>query len=457
MKLSTILLLLLIICPSAQAQTRLRYVPAAADNPLKGLVPYDGDKRSMFPHSMEFFYLPLSELMKAPHEFDWSALELKLNQIASRRHQAVFRVWMEYPGHKEGIPEFLVSQGLEVTEWLDTNTDPFPRQTVRTPDYEDPRLLAALESFIAAFGKRYDGDPRIGFVTAGLLGTWGEWHTYPRTDLMPSKSVQTKVMDAYETAFRTTPILLRYPAGLNNFHYAPNHKRRFGYHDDSFAWATLNTGRPQDNWFFVPALQSSGIEALNRWKIAPIGGEIRPELWGQIFDDNPAREQAQNFSECVKQTHATWLMDSGMFEKKQSPQRIRNATREVQNMGYEFHITSADVSVDSGDVVVAAVIQNTGVAPFYYRWPVELVCLDVNSRELNTISTAFRIDEILPKQLRELKHRIQASMIGPNVHEIGVRVVNPLKNGLPLRFANEAALQTAEGVMRLGNTSRRAS
>ena len=41
----------------------LEYAPAPVDNPLKGLVPYAGDKRDLFPHSLEFNYLPLSALV----------------------------------------------------------------------------------------------------------------------------------------------------------------------------------------------------------------------------------------------------------------------------------------------------------------------------------------------------------------------------------------------------------
>jgi hypothetical protein len=71
-----------------------------------------------------------------------------------------------------------------------------------TPDYEDPRLRAALTNFIHALGRRYDGDPRLGFLGLGLLGTWGEWHNHPHTEWFASKTVQREVMDAYEAAFR---------------------------------------------------------------------------------------------------------------------------------------------------------------------------------------------------------------------------------------------------------------
>lgn len=119
----------------------------------------------------------------------------------------------------------------------------------------------------------------LAFITAGLLELWGEWYTYPRNDLWASKETQTLVMDAYENAFKVTPVLLRYPAGANHYDKAPNDKRTFGYHDDSLCWATLETDQ-EDNWFFVPALKSAGSEAMNKWKTQPIGGEIRPEVWG---------------------------------------------------------------------------------------------------------------------------------------------------------------------------------
>jgi hypothetical protein len=156
------------------------------------------------------------------------------------------------------------------------------------------------------WGKKYDGDPRVGFLTAGLLGTWGEWHTYPKSELFASKAVQREVMDAYEAAFKITPVLLRYPAGEKDYQKAKNGDRKFGYHDDSFAWATLHTGKKGDEWFYMTALKAAGPGAEAKWKTHPIGGEIRPEAWGKVFDTEPGVKEIQNFRKCVEETHATW-------------------------------------------------------------------------------------------------------------------------------------------------------
>lgn len=88
----------------------------------------------------------------------------------------------------------------------------------------------------------------------GLLGTWGEWHHYPHEEWFASKTVQIEVMDAYASAFRKTRVLARYPTDEKNAAYAPNHRRAIGYHDDSFACATLDTGRSDDSWFFQALL-----------------------------------------------------------------------------------------------------------------------------------------------------------------------------------------------------------
>jgi len=312
------------------ARRALEYAPAPVDNPLKGLVPYARDVRDKFPHSLEFNYVPLSALVIGYDRYEWKPLEDLLDGIAGRGHQAVFRVYLEYPGKKNVIPAFLVNDGLKVHKYLNTNTQPFPPTEVETPDYADPNLRKVLKQFIAALGKKYDGDPRIGFITAGLLGTWGEWHDYPRDELFASKDVQTEVMDAYEAAFKATPVLLRYPAGEKAHQKAPNARRRLGYHDDSFAWATLDTGRKGDGWFFMALLKAAGPDALDKWKTCPIGGEIRPEAWGKVFDADPGVKEIQDFRKCVEATHATWLMDSGLFGKERTADRVKRAEEEVQ-------------------------------------------------------------------------------------------------------------------------------
>lgn len=409
----------------------LRYEPAPLDNPLKGLVPYAGNVTRFFPHSMEFNYLPLSALVRGLGQYDWRPLEALLDDIASRGHQTVFRLYLEYPGKKNSIPAYLLRDGLTVHQWA--NTDDGSKN--ETPDYQNTTLRKLLIDFIAALGRRYDGDKRIGFITAGLLGLWGEWHTYPRTDLWASKDVQRDVMDAYASAFKITPVLLRYPVAQGDSVQAANAQLPFGYHDDSFAWATLDTGRKEDDWFFVPALRRAG--AADKWKRFPVGGEIRPEAWGKVFDASTDVKEIQNFERCVRETHASWLMDSGMFRENTLDRRVR-AQEQVRRMGYEFHIPRTLTTFAGTELTIRTEVVNRGIAPFYYDWPITWRLLDENSVTRRAVRGKQSLLHLLPgDRARVWEQKLSLANLPTGLFRGQARVVNPLPNGKPLEFANK--------------------
>lgn len=447
--LNIILFSLLLSLPLMAEVVVLKAAPSPTDNPLKGLVPYSdyADEGNFhFPHSLEFDYLPLAKLMRGPSSFDWQPMEALLNKIAARGNQAVLRIWIEYPGQKSGLPEFLIEQGVKITAWKNKDE----KKTCYSPDYDDERMVSALESFIAAVGKRYDGDPRIGFITAGLLGSWGEWQTYPREDLFASPSTQKLVLETYEKAFDTTPILLRYPVGKDDEHWAANAHYNMGFHDDSFAWGTLDRGK-EDDWFFMPILNKAGDKALNKWRTQPIGGEVRPELWGQIFDAKPAHPQAQDFAECVRQTHVSWLMESGMFKEKAKPARYASAEVQVRRMGYDFHVSTVDIQRDDTKLHLRLTVLNQGVAPFYQDWRMELAALRPDGKITHRWPVDWKLTGLLPGDAaRGWKASLNLPQTSLADLTLALRVIHPLANGKPLRFANAEQDRHAPGWLSLG-------
>ncbi len=430
---SAVLVAMAVRC-AAQGWIPLEYAPAPPDNPLKGLVPYGGQARG-FPHSLEFRYFALNEIMTGPDQFDWSPIDRFLEDAASRGCQGIFRIWVEYPGRPSGVPRHLLEAGLPITVW--SNATEHGRRPMWTPDYRDPRLRAAITNTIAALGRRYDHDPRVAFLTAGFLGHWGEWHTHPRSDLWAPKEVQLEVMGAFEAAFRRVPVLLRYPAGPDDPRYAPNHDRPFGYHDDSFAWATLDTGRRGDEWFFMTRMRRAGPRALERWRTHPIGGEIRPEVWVKIWDDPPGTPPGQDYLKCVAQTHATWLMDSSIARPLTPEQRAR-AIEGARRLGYELYVSRAAISAGSdGCLNIAIAVRNRGVAPWYADWAVELAVFGTGIEPLAVWRPPWRILGIQPDEPVEREFRFRTSEPPPaGARFIALRVPNPMPGGRPLRFAN---------------------
>lgn len=443
------LLSLSLLVPTASSgATQLAYAPAPPDNPLKGFVPYLRADTT-FPHSLDWDYTKLSELMTGPTNFNWAPFEAKLADAASRGHQFFARFYLEWPGKKTGVPQFLIDAGLTMRTWTNTNTQPFPPAVDHTPDYEDPRLRTALTNFINALGRRYDGDPRLGFIGLGLLGTWGEWHNSPHNDWFASKTVQREVMDAYEAAFKKTKLVARYPAGTNDYRYADNGTRAFGYHDDSFAWATVHTGRRNDNWFFETRLRFAS--ALDKWRTQPIGGEVRPEVWKCLFDEPGCAPKGQEFDRCVAVTHVSWLCNEGVFRGQVQGAARERALCAVQRMGYELYVASAAITVMNGQLNVALTMTNTGVAPFYYDWPVELAARDAGGQLAATWKPDWKLSAIQPGLPSSIwRFTTDARSLNPGVHHLLLHVPNPLPKGQPLRFANQTQDQHLAGWLTLG-------
>ena len=438
---------------SAERTISLAFAPAPPDNPLKGFVPYLRAETN-FPHSLEWDYTRLSEVMTGPTNFAWAQFEAKLTSAASRGHQFFARFYLEWPGRTTGVPRYLLDAGLQMRPWTNTNTQPLPPAVDHTPDYEDPRLRAALTNFIHALGRRYDGDPRLGFVGLGLLGTWGEWHSYPHDDWFASKTVQCEVMNAYAAAFQKTRLVARYPAGTNDARYADNSTRALGYHDDSFAWATVHTGRRSEAWFFETRLRAAG--ALDKWRTQPIGGEVRPEVWSCLFNEPSCAPQGQEFDRCVAATHASWLCNQGVFRGPMQGAVRARALEAAGRLGYEFHVSRVEVAALGQNrlLPITVTVTNSGVAPFYYDWPVELAALDAAGQIAARWQTDWKLTRVLPGEPAPAwQVNADPRALPAGAYHLVLRVPNLLSNGPPLRFANQTQDQHLPGWLTLGKFS----
>jgi hypothetical protein len=131
--------------------------------------------------------------------FDWTVLDNALSGSASRNMHAVWRVIVDFPGQPLKLPRHLVDTGSVEIRWYSGGSSPY---------YGDPQLLEAFEQFISRLGRRYDGDTRLGYIQAGLLGFWGEWHTWGE-DFLPDDT-KKKVLQWYSNAFTKTQLQVRY-------------------------------------------------------------------------------------------------------------------------------------------------------------------------------------------------------------------------------------------------------
>ena len=254
-------------------------------------------------------------------------------------------------------------------------------------------------------------------------------------------------MDAYEAAFRKTPVLLRYPAGDNDRAHASNARRNMGYHDDSFAWATLETGRKQDDWFYLAALRQAGPAAMERWQTAPIGGEIRPELWPCLWKTEGCTK-GQDFARSVRETHATWLMDSST-SRTLTPDEQERALAAARSLGYELQVVQATAALTERKLEVSVTITNRGVAPFYAGWPVRLMAVDSAGSE-SVAELPFALKTLLPAASVTRSVTLDLAKVSSGEFTLLLGIPNPLQGGRSFRFANAAQDRDRPGWLTLG-------
>ncbi|MEO1085975.1 MAG: hypothetical protein AAFY88_17185, partial [Acidobacteriota bacterium] len=324
-------------------------------NPLRGLMPYQASGGfSGFPHSLEYQYLAMRDLMTGPATFDWAPLEALLDDVASRGKQTVFRVYLDFPNccpagsYQSGVPDFLFAGSGAVT------LTSYPEHGGgMSPDYDNERLLVAVEQLAVALGAAYDGDPRIGFVQVGVVGMWGEWHTYPydgfeqSPNLMPTLASQARVLRAYGEAFASTRLVVSQdgmdqfdastPCGAGSICPADFAALGVGFHDDNFCVGTYDAANNLE-WYFQPKLVARGLDEL--WRQQPIGGEIQPAIQAELFT---AGWTGQSYFEAVNAVHASFLLNQFAFEPDGNADRVARTLAGAAHLGYRLRVTEAEL------------------------------------------------------------------------------------------------------------------
>ena len=182
---------------------------------------------------------------------------------------------------------------------------------------------------------------------------------------------QNKILLAFNSSFKHTPLLVRYPDTLGT--YSPP-DLRIGFHDDSFTQATIDyTGYL--SYFFMDRMAAAN--ALTRYYSVPIGGEERPELADCIFEENIEAScplvdgvAAQDFDACVTATHSSWQWDNEILVYTGAD--LTRALDSASKMGVQYYLTKLTVLYDGTSFSLSAQVTNTGNAPTYYDVAMEL-------------------------------------------------------------------------------------
>lgn len=349
-----------------------KYKKYTGINPYKGFVPFKGNYK--IESSMEFFYIALNKMLISDNKVSWIEFEKNLNEISKRNHTSIIRIYIDYPTLELGLPLYLKKQVklIKYNEFgggIELN-------------YNNILLIDELIKFIKKFAKKYDGDDRIAFIECGLIGHWGEWHCYPKDELMPTNEQLEKIIKCYLMNFKKTKILTRYPK------YTFLKKYNIGFHDDSFCYSTL----PTKNHHFVTQLINNNLE--DRYLTSPIGGELRPEEQENLVNGKNIKE---DYFECIKRTNCSWLIFQKAFDQNNNIEYIQQLS---SKLGYDFYIDNIEIN----DNIISFDLFNAGLAPIYYNFD---CILNIIYKD-NIIKTKLKYDlrKLLPLDKHKFKYNI---------------------------------------------------
>ena len=325
----------------------------ALRNPLRGFRP------DVNPRAFRHEYATLGRCY-----LKWSELENSETDGIDRIMRVCSERWKDVEKHNiKVIPRVYL-------DWDEKEGNEYWPADMQVGDYSSDQFKLRVVRLIHRLGQCWDNDPRVAWVQMGIIGYWGEHH-HPS----PNAEMQKLLGDAFTESFKNKKVTVRNP-------------REFTDYEFGIYW---------DSWAHIQEMPTSGqgMAQLNaetgRWKTCPMDGECAYN-WGR-YQEQPGDNPNDTLSDPV---HRDWLIDTirwlhgndlgWVANYDASDPLVWQGAAEVQKaFGYRFVIDEVryDVVAQPGGAFnVTFWVRNTGSAPFYYNWPVEVSLLDSESREV---------------------------------------------------------------------------
>jgi hypothetical protein len=362
--------------------------------------------------SVGFQYLAWKDFEPINGTFDFNKVEEILARPGSKGKHFVLRLYCEWhhSNPTSDCPPWIYSQ-VGVRRLRGDNG-------AALTDFNDPRYLDQAVQAIQALAQRYDGDPRVHAFQLGVLGNWGEWHTFGfkqnGVEYKISDASQNRILQAYKTYFTKSPLQGRYPWR------EPMKSAGFiGYHNDFFL---PNNGHSNE---FDSALAAGG-----QWRNGPVGGEVPPRSSSEATVEKRAL-YTMGVGQSMIQTGRYSTMKPGSFRVNAGDPYYADYMRLHRMMGYNFRIDQAVFSdvVGAAQTTVAVRLdgRNIGVARLYRPWTAEFALLDAQGRVIaRTIAKAsVDLGAVMPGGTFSLAASLSRSGVAAGSYRLGVRLIQP--------------------------------
>ncbi len=335
-------------------------------------------------------YLPIlwSELEpeEGHYDFDYINGEYNLEKWRLMGKQVVLRFVCDIPGDEEhmDIPQWLYEKTGDGTFYDCSYGKGY------SPDYANEVFIEYHRKAIEALGEEYGQDSFVCYVELGSIGHWGEWHVNYNAGIkpVPTEEVCALYIEPYLNAFPNAKLMMRRP-------YSYVSENNFGIYNDM-------TGSKEStdewlSWINEGGSQTSAEEPISYtscpdiWASAPVGGEFTSSIsMSEMLGD-----ELSETIELLKDTHMSFIGPKipDLDEQELYPEAVKEV---LKNVGYRYGISEVSIVKDSnfGKAYVSMTVNNYGVAPMYYDWPLCVYLYDNAGNIVKRIETDIKVSEI---------------------------------------------------------------
>ena len=415
-----VLLSFLISCAAGRNETVLTYEPSEEFlvNPLIGNAVWASETGERpVPFSLVYANVTWRELEPEEGRFAFEEIEEK-NHFARWRSEGkrlILRLVADLPSRSPhcDLPDWLADSVRGAAYDIEYGMG-------WCPDYTDERFLSAHRAAVAALGERYDGDPFVAFVELGSLGHWGEWHVHPDAGEMPGEEVKDRIAKDYRDAFPATLLLMRRPFRAAAKYGFGLYNDMAGHTEDTLEWLDWieNGDGPSDEQGLLTPMPDA-------WKSVPVGGELTSALtMDELLGD---RTNRRNLIRTLRLSHASWIGPHSLADLR-NKSLVGPAMEVLSVVGYRLRVSECRIASDR----VTVVMENDGIAPFPYPWPVQLRISAEDGSE-TVLDTDLDLRGVLPGEpvsasvplpssLRDSWVRIEIGILDPLTGAPGVRL-----------------------------------
>ena len=395
----------------------------AFGNPKMGFVSSARNRALAQKTSLVYVDVTWRELEPEEGKYAWDHVETRNSwqEWKKQGKAVVLRFVLDKPGEEAHIdvPDWLVKKMKDPGDVYDGRYG-----KGFSPNYEDEQLQQAYARVVEAMGQRWGTDSFVAFVELGGLGHWGEWHVNKAMGIrsLPREAVRESFIKPWIGAFPLSQILMRRPFKAAQKYGFGLYHDMFGHEESTDEWLSwLERGGD-----FHQTLERDALVPMpNAWESKAVGGE----LTSSYPMEELLTSRLKSLQSHLQKAHATFLGPKIPYLNEADQEEASKYI--LRYLGYRLWVKELRMQ----DRSVVLNLTNTGVAPFYFDWPLYVLVEDETGKEVRRQKVHMDVRTLLPERSKEVSVPMPDNL--PEHYVVKLIMVDPETGKAAVHFAVE--------------------